>query len=330
MNTLTPIRDIIKVMAVLMIVCITVCHSTESVAAPEIMMKDHVIVQGESVFVNDIAVINTADMSFSKELGEVFLCKAPRAGYEREINRAFLIMKLRQNKIDTDPITFGGSMYTSVTVEEYVISADQQKSALTAWLSQKLDLSMDAFKVVYRKEPRDIVVPAEEIDILFKGDEATFYTRSCGIYMELYAEERMIKRSSFNFSLELLQDVVVPTRFIRKDEVINEEDVTVEQRFIAAYDRTYAMSVDKVVGCLATKELVEANIVSEKDICLRTIVERGEAVECLLADKNMNMRLSLQACENGVKGDIIRLYNPETEKTVRGVIIGDSRVELMI
>ncbi|MFC1809420.1 flagella basal body P-ring formation protein FlgA [Candidatus Omnitrophota bacterium] len=38
----------------------------------------------------------------------------------------------------------------------------------------------------------------------------------------------------------------------------------------------------------------------------------------------------MQANESGAKGDIIRLFNPSTERRVKGLVVGESLVELLV
>jgi flagella basal body P-ring formation protein FlgA len=312
-----------------LIVFITMCLQTGAEAF-EMVMKNSVVVDAEDIFVKNIASVQGVDKALIDEVSNVYLCKAPNPGYAREIDRAYLIMKLKQQKLDIEGITFSGAGFTKVTVQEYVVTVEQQQSALTAWISGKIDIPEDQLHIVYRKQPRDIVVTAEDIDLLFKGDEKTFTGRSVGVYLELYHNEELIKRSAFNFSLALAKEIVVPARAIHKGEVISITDLVLEQQLVAVYDIDYFTDIPTVVGSVAAQEICPSQRITAKDIRARTIVERGQMVECSVKDKNMRLGLALQACEAGVKGDMIRLINPATEKTVRGVVVGEAQVELVI
>jgi flagella basal body P-ring formation protein FlgA len=312
-----------------LIVLIALCVQMNAEAF-EVIMQEGVVVEVKDIFVKDIASVRGENETLLNEVNNVYLCKAPNPGYAREIDRAYLIMKLKQQKLDIEGVTFSGAGFTKVTVQEYVVTVEQQQSALTAWISGKIDIPADQLHIVYRKEPRDIVVTAEDIDLLFKGDENTFMGRSVGVYLELYHNEELIKRSAFNFSLALAKEIVVPARAINKGEAISINDLELEQQLVPVYDRDYFSDITAIVGSVAAQDMCPSQRITAKDIRARTIVERGQMVECSVKDKNMRLGLALQACEAGVRGDMIRLINPATEKTVRGVVVGEAQVELVI
>ncbi|MFC1809419.1 flagella basal body P-ring formation protein FlgA [Candidatus Omnitrophota bacterium] len=259
-------------------------YPSKCAEAFEVVIKDHAVVSNDKVYFKDIASINglNYDDALFEELNNTYICKAPRAGYKREINKAYLIMKLKQKRFLVSEMMFTGAMYTHITAEEYVVSVEQQKSAFKSWLAETLDLSQEEFKVVYRKEPRDILVANPAIEISFKGDEKTFMMKNVGVYMELYADNKLLKRSVLNFSIHTLKDVVMPKQLIGKDAEIMRDDIELRKQFVATHSNDYISDVESVIGSVANYNLSSDSYIKNKDIRLKNIIERGEVVDCVL------------------------------------------------
>lgn len=306
-------------------------YACGNVCAADIVLHDSRVTSEENVCLRNIATITGFDVrqDVLVAMNNMIVCKAPRPGYKREINRAYVVMKLKQYNFDLSNMKFIGSEYATIQRAERQISVDEQQVYLKHWLTQELGLDASEFMVVCKNTLRDFSVSDGDITVKCVGEKKTFYQRSAGVVMEFYVDGVFEVRKTVNFSLQIAKDVVVTAKTIVKGDVVVASDVKMKKMFVASYDNDYCGDLELVVGSVAKKDIYEDTYVSKRDIVAVKAVTRGSAVACVIQDKNLAMVVTLYAAEDGYQGDVIRLINQSTNKTLQGLVVGAGKVELL-
>jgi len=324
------IKNIIKGAMVTALFAILLQPVTE---AFELTMKDVYMTRGDVIALNEIAMLTHDDISerMANDILSIVVCRSPRVGFKREINREHIVMKLKQQSIDVAQLKFSGAPFITITREEQAVSPELQEEAFIAWVEESLALPREAFSVDFQKQFRRLVVPMGEVEFVFNKDLRSVVTRRhVGVPCEVYVNGEFFSRNGINFSLKLLRTVVVARRGIARTKHIRAADVMVTQRFVSTNVDDYCMSLDEAVGMLAKKEIKQDMPLRHMHLEQRICVRRGERINCTIADKNMTVMVKLQIQQNGKKGDVVRLLNPSTNRTVNGRVITDGVVELLL
>ncbi len=147
-------------------------------------------------------------------------------------------------------------------------------------------------------------------------------------HAELYADGKLFAATDLSGKFYRLENVYVPSRSIRKGEIIREEDlkqITVRRGRIKSVNVT---DKEKILGKEAKRMLKEEKLIVENDIGEQIIIRKGEAVTALYATPHMQITAKVEALEDGAKGDKIELLNIKSKKTLYGEVLNADTVKI--
>jgi len=122
--------------------------------------------------------------------------------------------------------------------------------------------------------------------------------------------------------------IPVPQRRIEAEAVIKHEDiieVAVDGRRLSP---TVVRDRRNLVGMAAKKPLEENKVINTYDIAAPLLVKRNELVTMVVKSEVMQLTAQGRALENGAMGDVVRVLNTGSKKTVEGIVTGAGTVEL--
>lgn len=298
-------------------------------AAMTLVLHDAVVVNAGEVYLRDIATVKAdpAEQTFADAVQKYVICKAPRAGFTRELDKRYIVMKLKQWDVPLSGLQFAGAQYVSVSRKEDVVTIAAQQRFIKEWIAGKLGYDMRSFNVCYKTKLRDITVPSGEVKMVAKGQEATFLRRNAGIYVEYFVAGTLIARMVINFSLMIEKDILVTTTALKKEQALSEQACERKHMFVPAY-AAVCCSYDDIHGFVAHHDIPAGVILTKEDCEPKKMVARGDVVDGLIVDKNMRMVVKMQACEDGFFGDVIKVLNTTTGTSMSGRVQRNGLVEL--
>ena len=138
----------------------------------------------------------------------------------------------------------------------------------------------------------------------------------------------MIKLLHFILPLVLatsgLADIVVPTRTIRADAVILENDVTLSSGQNAdVFDQ-----IDLVVGQEARVVLYAGRPIRFDEVGPPAIIKRNQVINAFFVGSGLRIATEVRALERGGVGDFIRVMNLASRSTILGQILTDGTIQI--
>jgi flagella basal body P-ring formation protein FlgA len=88
-------------------------------------------------------------------------------------------------------------------------------------------------------------------------------------------------------------------------------------------------SLAACLGARLRRDLPAGAVVTSQDIVSEPLVRSGRAVEARVTVGSVFLTAVLQAAENGIEGDIIRVVNEETRRVLRARVTGPGEVEVV-
>lgn len=123
-------------------------------------------------------------------------------------------------------------------------------------------------------------------------------------------------------------DTPVLTRRILRGEILRDSDITyvdIPENRLAA---NVAMDISDLLGKEAKRMLRQGKPVRLLDLQTPRLIRKGSLVTMLVKTPMMTLRTIGQALENGGKGDVIRIVNTRSRKTVTGVVAGRNAIHV--
>ncbi len=138
------------------------------------------------------------------------------------------------------------------------------------------------------------------------------------------------RRSLVRFVGTLVEtaEAVVLTRSIGRSEVVRPADVIVERRAKASVPSDAALTVSEVIGRAARQPLRQGMPLRRPDLMKPELVKRDESVTMVYRVPGITLTTRGKALETGGEGDLINVLNPQSKRTVQGVITGPGEVDI--
>ena len=137
-----------------------------------------------------------------------------------------------------------------------------------------------------------------------------------------------------NASLRVTADVKVTTEYLRAShtivpgQVISAADVMAVRDVMPAVPLRHLPTAAEVLGAHALRRLVAGDVLQTAFIATPPIVTIGEPVTAIARIGDLEIAARFIAEENGRIGDLIRIVNPDTKRTLRARIIKAGTVEV--
>lgn len=117
-------------------------------------------------------------------------------------------------------------------------------------------------------------------------------------------------------------DTVVATRTLRARALVSAGDVRVVDGTVPGA----ASAAEEVVGRETRIAIYKDAPIGSGDVGPPTIVERNQLVPLLFADGPLAIAAEGRALDRGGEGDVIRVMNTGSRKTVSGIVLSDGTV----
>ncbi len=291
--------------------------SSLALASTTIVLKHEALVDGKNVYLGDIALL---EGKLREELSKIRIVASPVPGDKREIEKRYIILRLKQLGYGENTVTVGGP-------EKVIVERAFQE------ISKKFveDLAFEKIKDVIPKW-------AKRYEVFFDIPTFSKYapTGNVEIFLDIPSLDKVKgryisfpvtinidgkkwKKFYVNCRLTLYADVPVAVTSIKRGQRITKEDYKIEERKIERPSFPY-ISPDEVDGYVALKNIYTGNIIDFTYVARPYQIRRGEIVDVVLKRGAITIMLKAQALENGSYGDMIQLKNLKSGKKFTGIV----------
>ncbi|GHF29390.1 flagellar basal body P-ring biosynthesis protein FlgA [Kordiimonas sediminis] len=136
-------------------------------------------------------------------------------------------------------------------------------------------------------------------------------------------------RITLTGALEQIRQIPVLASGIMPGHVISEADILWESFPIRRLTRNTVQSMDELIGMTLRRPIRSGNMIRTTDVQRPELVKKGSAVQVILSQGSMQLSSVGKALESGGKGEMIRIMNLSSKKTIEARIIAADRVEIV-
>jgi len=148
-----------------------------------------------------------------------------------------------------------------------------------------------------------------------------------GSFMLAVRESDQYANKWITGTLKVQKKVPVARKLIRFGERIQSEDIEIQDTDIS-FLKEEAPEVAQVVGMRTNRTLTPRMPVLLSDLKREPATTRGQVVKALIGDNDFEVSINASAEENGFIGDVIKIKNPETQKTMSATVIDKGVVKV--
>ncbi|MFV3406136.1 MULTISPECIES: flagellar basal body P-ring formation chaperone FlgA [Pseudomonas] len=128
--------------------------------------------------------------------------------------------------------------------------------------------------------------------------------------------------------VRLLRDVVVMTRPLKRESVIEEGDVGLRERDVGTLGQGYLTTLEQAVGMKLVRPVVHDQVLTQVHIEQAEVVRKGDQVVIIARSGNLSVRMPGEALSKGGLQEQIRVRNLNSKRVVKARVTGPGQVEV--
>jgi flagella basal body P-ring formation protein FlgA len=131
-------------------------------------------------------------------------------------------------------------------------------------------------------------------------------------------------------TIKLFKPIVVSTRPLQANQIINENDITVRDVDVSTIRYAYFQQPKKLIGQQLKYPMAKGAVVTSQSVQPQKLIKRGELITLMAETQGMQVKMSGTALSDGVLGQKIKVKNSSSERVVEGTVDGHGVVRVMM
>ncbi len=282
----------------------------------------------DNILLGKIATINGKDVSLTKRLGSIVIGKAPLAGQSRRINEDYINIRLKQNRIDLSLIDLQGPKIIEVFRGSIEIPKKSIQRLVLDCIYQKIPWEKKRVKVKNIRVDRDVTLPKGKITFSIIPPRNTNYVGTIPFSVVFNVNGRFSKKVWATATIEVLTEVVITKRPIKRYQLITENDICLKKENLTRLPSSIITNIEEVLG-KRTKRKINANEILRPDfIELPPLVKRGDVVSIVAESDFLRITALGEVKGKGRKGDRVRVMNLDSKKNIYAHVLDSNTVKV--
>jgi len=146
------------------------------------------------------------------------------------------------------------------------------------------------------------------------------------VEVTIFSKKEIYKKFNVKARLSTFDDIVVASTMLGREQKITENMIELEQLETTSFKRDYFINIEDILG-LQTKQIVNpGRPIFTSMVELPDIILRGDVVKILVKMKNMEIKATGTALQNGKRGERIRVQNQSTGKKLTAEVLDEKTV----
>ncbi len=162
-------------------------------------------------------------------------------------------------------------------------------------------------------------------DLSFDGDGGVFRAY---VYSDLSDDD--YQRLALRGRVDFVARIPVPSRGIRKGQEITQADIKWAELNLRLLGTETIEHPDQVIGQAASRNLRQNQPLKPSDLRAPIMISKGTMVTVSLKSGGLHLTGTGRALEDGSHGEIIRIMNMQSKRTVEASVVGPNQVKVAL
>ncbi|MCE7887110.1 MAG: flagella basal body P-ring formation protein FlgA [Alphaproteobacteria bacterium PRO2] len=137
-----------------------------------------------------------------------------------------------------------------------------------------------------------------------------------------------VSRTKINGTVQKLVDVPVLRETLKAGDVIGARDIDYIEMSEKEIRQDMLLKEEEIVGMTPRRMTSPGKPLKTIDLEAPQVITRGDIVTMLFQSGALTLTASGKAMEHGAKGDVIRVVNNSSKKTIEGLVTGEKEVTI--
>lgn len=298
------------------------------------LQPGHIIVQGRSsatVTTSHVRLGDIADISINNlrqdeaviGLKKIVIAQSPSPGRSLMVTGEEIVNRLRADGVNLSQVGYVFPREITITRAGRPLMEHEAWNAIDQLLDQRgKDVTIREVTI-----PRDsLVAPAiaevKAVDMqMNKPGQLT-------ARLAARSTDGETKEVTVQARVEEFKRMPVAARSIPRGEVIEPQDVVMARLNVAALPRDVSEDSTKIIGLQVSEDIPPGEVFRARSLDIPIIVKTGQRVTIMVRSRLLEVTAAGEALEDGAQGQIIKVRNLDSKRTVVGTVIDSGLVEV--
>ena len=285
-------------------------------------------INNSDILLGDIAEITGEDRALIKKLRPIVIGKAPLPGKSRYINKDYLIIRLKQKKIDLSHIRLHVPQKIEVIRGFVEIPGEDIEKLVLNYIYKRSPWERNKIKVKSIQPGKQVVLPKGKIGYRIKAPKNMALLGKIPLSIIFDVNGSFKKKLWITADIEVTTEIIVTKRRIKRYKEITEDDIQSKKMNLAVLPSNIITNPELVLGKRA-KRTINANVALRTDLIeLPPLVRRGDIVSIIAESDGLRVTAMGVVKERGCKGAMVRVVNLGSNKKIYARVIDSNTVKV--
>lgn len=313
-----------RIQGILILVAIAVLMNGLFASLPRLILKKEATVWSDRIHLRDLV---SDSQSLPRDLGDLLIAPAPKAGQQERFSIAEIRKKLQANRVMVSDI--GGAEQIAVFRAGKEILPAQFKSEITNYILEHIADQERLNVEITSTQP--IIAPEDTQWRLHPAGSQELIGTTLFSLEGLDRESgRVILQRWINVRVDREARLAISNRTLSSGEEIKKEDIRFEWRSLSPATLEAFNAHNSPVGRQTDRLLPANQVVTPAYIRQNYLVLRGVTATLIARSNGVSATTPVMVLENGTLGQWVLVQNSRSSKNFRAKVSGKNQLEVPI
>lgn len=287
--------------------------------AGNVTLRNSISVEEEQVTFGDI-------FKGAGDLADYVIAPAPAPGKSTTFKASSVAFVARKHGLEWRP----NRPIQRISIRRSGIRISQQHILKEIHFALEAELQSDLFELALSTQHPNIQVSANE-DPFVAVESLSYSSKGDNFVAVLLAPAHSENARKYKVTGKIYRQALIPvtSRSIAAGEEILEQDIDYKVVRLSKIGRTTATDIQAVIGKSPRRALRAGSPLKLNNLGNPVTVKKGKLVAVTLKNGGINLTITGRTLEDGQTGDIIRVENIASRKTIQAEVISSREVRII-
>lgn len=296
--------------------------------ALEIRVKKGAKIDGDTVYLGDIASFHPSDDIRVDKLKAIEITASPAPDTFRRVNRDLIIYKVASLLKAEKGITLTSPESIIIKRSAQIVSAETIKKIFRDYVHANAPWNSDQMVIEDINAPAPIALPKGKLDWEIDEKRNRNFIGNFSLLIDFKVDGDPQRKIIVTGKLSVTREVVKAVRDIDRGDIINAGDVVLISEKNSYFKRNIVTNTKEIVGKRATRRIQAAQQIQTGMFESPPAVEKGDRVVIKAENNELLITASGEALEEGSVGDQIRVMNISSGREIIATVKRTDLVEV--
>jgi flagella basal body P-ring formation protein FlgA len=301
-------------------------HSHNHKATVDVI--DSPSVDGEMIYLRDIAVISGEDPDFVNRLKNVAIGYSPLNEESQIITDDQLRLSIKRDRIPIENIKLISPKQVNISRKFFEFTNQQLKTAIEDFIENRRDINKGRIVVDRINYNGKIILPSPDFDYEINVGSSLNSSGRKFFNIVFKSDGKFVKGLNIAADLKVMLPVVVAANHVKDGEPFSETDVQIEDREVSRDISQIITDPRDIIGKQAKVNIAKGEVITINSAETMTLINQGDVVN-IVAESNM-LRIAVKgvARDKGGKGELVKVLNVSSNKIIHAKVVDSNTVRV--